>query len=75
MLLIRRRPGEAILIGAEIEIHVLEAGPNRVKLGIVAAPHIPVMRKEAQLTRQQNQVAAHSLESDLLAKFLHDFIR
>ena len=72
MLLIRRRAGESILIGEDIEIQVIEAGPHRVKLGIVAAPHIPVMRKEVQLTREQNQAAAGSPDADLIARFIQN---
>jgi carbon storage regulator len=74
VLLIRRRAGQSILIGADIEIQIIELGPNRVKLGITAPPHIPVMRKEAQLTREQNQVAADSLNTGAIAKFIQDFI-
>ena len=75
MLLIRRRAGESILIGPEIEIQILEAGPNRVKLGISAPQHISVIRKEAQLTRQENQAAARSLEVNEWTEFLRKFAR
>ena len=74
MLVIRRRAGQAILIGADIEIQIIELGPNRVKLGITAAPHVQVMRKEAQLTREQNQLAADSLNAGTIAKFIQNFI-
>lgn len=73
MLLIRRRAGEAILIGEEVEIQVIEIGPNRVKLGIKAAPQIPVLRKETQLTREQNRVAAASPGPDSLSDFMRRF--
>ncbi len=70
MLLIRRRAGESILIGEEIEIQILEVAPNRVKIGIVAPPSVPVMRKEAHLTRQQNQAAACTPDTDALAQLV-----
>ena len=73
MLLIRRRAGEAILIGEEVEIQVIEIGPNRVKLGIKAAPQIPVLRKETQLTREQNRVAAASPAADSLSDYMRRF--
>ena len=60
MLVIRRHCGESILVGEDVEIQVIECGPNRVKLGIVAPRHVPVFRKEAQLTREQNRAAAQS---------------
>ena len=70
MLVIRRRPGESILVGNDVEIQVIEIGPTRVKLGIRAAASIPVVRKEAQLTREQNVAAAHGLDANAIAAFL-----
>jgi carbon storage regulator len=58
MLVVRRRQGESVLIGGDIEVVVLEAGANRVKLGILAPREILVFRKELELTREQNRVAA-----------------
>jgi carbon storage regulator len=61
MLLIRRKPGESVLIGQEIEIRVLETSPARVVLGIVAPRTIPVLRNEVKETIEQNREAAGSL--------------
>ncbi len=58
MLVVRRREGESVLIGEDIEVVVLEAGANRVKLGITAPRDILVFRKELELTREQNRMAA-----------------
>ena len=63
MLIIQRRPGEAIVVANEIEIQIIEISPSRVKLGIVAPRHIPVFRKETQQAREQNLLAALSPES------------
>jgi len=64
MLVIRRRTGESILIGPDIEIEVLDAGVNRVKLGIVGPRSTPVTRKEIQLTAENNRLAG-SLSTEL----------
>ena len=72
MLLIRRRVGESILIGEDIEIQVIEAGPHRVKLGIVAPSQISVVRREARLTREQNEAAAGTPNPDLIARFIQN---
>ena len=61
MLVIRRRAGEAVLVGSEIEIQIIEVSPSRVKLGITAPQHVSVMRKETQLTRDQNVAAARGV--------------
>jgi carbon storage regulator len=58
MLVVRRRQGESVLIGDDIEVIVLEVGANRVKLGFLAPREILVFRKELELTREQNRVAA-----------------
>jgi len=54
MLVIRRRLGETLLIGDEIEIEILETGSSHVKLGIRAPKHVIVLRKEIQITGQEN---------------------
>ena len=63
MLVIRRRPGEAIQIGADVEIVVIECGPGRVRLGIRAPREIAVLRGEVKATRQQNLAAAGAVKS------------
>lgn len=61
MLVIRRRVGETVVIGEEVEVEVLDAGPTQVKLGIRAPRSIGVVRKEIHVVRDQNYAAARSL--------------
>lgn len=61
MLVIRRRHGESILIGEDIEVQVTEIGPTRVKLCITAPKEVPVLRKEVRLTRDANLAAATAM--------------
>ena len=63
MLVIRRHPGQGIRIGADVEIEVIECGPNRVKLGIRAPKTISVVRDEVRLTREQNLQAVGAVAS------------
>jgi len=58
MLVIRRRPGEAICVGEDVEIEIIECGPNRVKLGVRAPRQVAVWRAEVSATRAQNIAAA-----------------
>ena len=60
MLIVRRRAGESIRIGDDIEIQILEAGPQRVKLGVVAPAAVPVVRSEVLLVKEQNLAAGDS---------------
>jgi carbon storage regulator len=71
MLVIRRRPGESLLIGADVEIEVLEAGSSNVKLGIRAPKNVNVWRKEVYLTLQQNKVASRGVSPEALTRLLN----
>ena len=62
MLVLRRRVGETILVGGEVEIEVIEISRTRVKLGVRAPHHVPVIRKETLPIVRENQLA-----SDLMA--------
>ena len=71
----RRRAGESIMIGEGIEIEVLEVTGTRVKLGIVAPDSVIIMRKEIQITRDENLSAARSLEPRLISSLLRKLSR
>ena len=61
MLVIRRRPGESLIIAGDIEIEILESSGSHVKLGIRAPKSVPVIRKELQLAREQNVAASRAV--------------
>ena len=48
MLILTRRPHQALIIGAEIEIKVLDIIGDRVRIGITAPREIKVRRQELQ---------------------------
>jgi carbon storage regulator len=60
VLMIRRRCGESIFLGEDIEIHVLEVAGNRVKLGIQAPREVLVLRNELRLTEEFNREASRA---------------
>jgi carbon storage regulator len=66
MLVIRRRAGESVLIGDEVEVRVTEIGPTRVKLCILAPKEVVILRKEVKLTREENVAAARELNPEEL---------
>jgi len=57
MLVLRRRVGERIAIGAGIEIEVVEISRSRVKLGITAPRNVSVSRKEMVTIAVENRKA------------------
>jgi carbon storage regulator len=70
MLVIRRRAGQSVLIGDNIEIEVVETSAGKVKLGITAPREILVLRSEIKLTGEQNRIAAQAVTSQEVGKLL-----
>jgi len=70
MLILRRRAGESLLIGDDIEIEVLETGGWGVKVGIRAPKTVSILRKELQITREANCAAARAVLLADLARSL-----
>ena len=58
VLVLRRRVGEAIAIGGDIEIEVIEISRTRVKLGVRAPRATPVVRRETVLIAEENRSAS-----------------
>jgi carbon storage regulator len=71
MLALSRKQGESIVIGNNIEITVLEAKGDQVKIGISAPKSVPVYRKEiyAQI-QEENREAVTNLDVESLKKLL-----
>jgi len=61
MLVLRRRAGESLFIGDDVEIEILEVSTHGAKIGIRAPRETIVLRKELKVTQQQNQAAARGL--------------
>ncbi len=66
MLVLSRQKNEAIMIGDDIEIIVVDIRGDRVRLGISAPQEIPVHRKEVyDAIRRENIEASRSSLTDL----------
>jgi carbon storage regulator len=61
MLVLRRRAGEAIVLGGDIEIEVVEISRTRVKLGVRAPRSLSVVRREALPVAEENRRASGML--------------
>jgi len=72
VLVMRRRQGEAILIGDGVEIRILSIDGTRVKMGILAPRSVPVTAREIELVRKENLQAAETPHdaSEALAQLL-----
>jgi carbon storage regulator len=76
MLVMSRRQGDTILIGDDVEIVIAHIGRSRVKVGIRAPRHVPVIARELKLVREENLAAAaarpsNSVVSGLIAHLQH----
>ncbi|MBQ7076668.1 MAG: carbon storage regulator CsrA [Lachnospiraceae bacterium] len=58
MLALTRKKGEALVIGNNIEITVLEVKGDQVKIGINAPKEVSIYRKEIYLQIQQENAEA-----------------
>jgi carbon storage regulator len=59
MLIITRRPGEKVMLGDDIVLHVMEIVGNSVRVGIEAPRSLPVYREEIwDAVREENRAAA-----------------
>jgi carbon storage regulator len=53
-------------VGDDVEIEILDSTASQVKLGIRAPKSVAVVRKEIQVTREQNLEAARVAEFSLV---------
>jgi len=70
----RRRAGESILIGDDIEIQIMHIGESRIKIGITAPKTVPVTLKEMKLVGQENLAAARMRSVAALRHMLEHLI-
>jgi carbon storage regulator CsrA len=74
MLIMWRRSGESVIAG-EVEIEILDARQDRVKLGITAPDSCVILRREARITKQENISAALSADTSTIETLLRRFSR
>ncbi|MCR5785750.1 MAG: carbon storage regulator CsrA [Eubacterium sp.] len=63
MLALTRKKGEALVIGNDIELTVLDIKGDQVRIGIAAPREVPVYRKEVYLQIQESNKEASNVES------------
>ena len=61
VLIITRKPGEKIMVGDDVVVHVMEAVGNSVRVGIQAPRSVPVYPEEIwAAARRENKAAAEA---------------
>ncbi|NLB83161.1 MAG: carbon storage regulator CsrA [Synergistaceae bacterium] len=64
MLVLSRKPGEAILIGDDIEISIVEVRGDTVRIGINAPRNITILRQELLAEVAKTNIEAVSTARD-----------
>ena len=64
MLVLSRKPGEAILIGDDIEISIVEVRGDTVRIGINAPRNITILRQELMAEVAKTNIEAVSTARD-----------
>ncbi|MBT8488204.1 MAG: carbon storage regulator CsrA [Gemmatimonadetes bacterium] len=64
MLILQRKPNEAVLIGDDIRIVVLRSDSGGVRIGIEAPDEIPILREEIVEEVRSETVRASQAASD-----------
>lgn len=73
MLALSRKKGEAIVIGNNIEISILDIKGDQIKVGITAPREVPVYRKEIYVQIEEENKAS-VLNSGKAMKSLKDIL-
>lgn len=55
MLILTRRPGEALIIGDDIVVQVLDVRGNQVRIGVEAPRDVAVDREELRERKEANR--------------------
>jgi carbon storage regulator len=72
VLIITRRPGERIMLGDDITIHVMEIVGNSARVGIEAPKSLPVYREEIWAAVKEENQASARVEADRIANSAND---
>ena len=72
MLVLSRHVGEEIVIGGEIRVKIVSLKGSRVRLGIEAPGHIPVLRSELVVYQPDPELAVCATAAESLEYFEHN---
>ncbi|KEI03858.1 carbon storage regulator CsrA [Clostridium botulinum] len=68
MLVVKRKKGESILIGDDIEINIVSIDNGAVKISIDAPKNITILRKELYIEVEKENKKAIKIDMSILKK-------
>ncbi|MBR3103165.1 MAG: carbon storage regulator CsrA [Lachnospiraceae bacterium] len=72
MLALSRKKGEALVVGNNIEITILEVKGDQIKIGIKAPKEVPIYRKEVyEQIQQANKEAMAEQTPEAISKLFN----
>lgn len=72
MLILSRKIGEALTVGDDVEIKIIEVSGDKVKIGISAPSDVKILRSELRQTMESNKDAAVGINPKKLLSMLSD---
>ncbi|MBE6044696.1 MAG: carbon storage regulator CsrA [Clostridium thermopalmarium] len=66
MLVVKRKEGESLLIGEDIEINIVSIENGSVKIGINASKNITILRKELYKEIEEENKNAVNIDTSML---------
>lgn len=67
MLVLTRKPGEALMLGEDIQIKVIAIDGDQVKIGVEAPKALKIYRQEIfEAIQQENKAALKTLDMSIL---------
>jgi len=55
MFVVKRRPGESVMVGDQVRFTVLSVKGRQVKVGVDSPPELPVDREEIYLAKRERR--------------------
>lgn len=73
MLILQRKPGEAVRIGDDVTVSILSVENGRVRIAIDAPTSIPILRNELieAIAANRDSVVANTSADELMALLGH----
>jgi carbon storage regulator len=64
MLILSRKRGQSIMIGDEVEVHVIDIGDGKVRLGVTGPARVPVHQRERYEAKRRVEVSGATMQPE-----------
>jgi len=64
MLILSRKRGQSIMIGAEVEVRVIDVGDGKVRLGVTGPACVPVHQRERYEAKRRVEASGVAMQTE-----------